>query len=567
VAAQLVTTNGHIATLTLAFLSIFGFTFVSLIIIWFRRRLVHMREWLQHLPLWGMTVGLASNDWVRAGALTAILPYSPAFLVVSALNQFIRRRRKLKVIPTSVAAKEENTDTRQENILTARVVAAVKILKTWDGLSMITKIYVWGFLLITYVLSPRLLNVFLAFLISVLQGFQFWLILLCTFAAGLSCFLLPPVPGVPVYLFGGFVIAAACHSSEGRDLAPGAPDGFWIGAMISVVLGFFLKLAACAMQQKLIGERLGYSITIRQQVGVHKPFFRAVDAVLREKGFTVGKISVLCGGPDWPTSVLAGLLRLPLMDMEFGTLPIIMFIIPCCLSGAFYVRRTESEFWESAADLMVASTLFINLALWVGAAWALQSQLEENHFQLSKALLQNVDLDWLDYRSEKLQQACVIIWSDVPCCIAAAFVAGAAVVVVVGHLVYWLPTYFFNVFEINDDIQELVWLGSSGLFQYTGLAAICAAIAGTCGWVILEVWRSRKQREPRAREAERLAMEEEAWKEQRRTEAARVKGINRSTMAHVRSSLSQNASAQAYKEALLTGGPTDTEPAASPCSV
>jgi len=324
------------------------------------------------------------------------------------------------------------------------------------------------------------------------------------------------------------------------------------------------------MQQKLIGERLGYSITIRQQVGVHQPFFRAIHAVLREKGYTVGKVSVLCGGPDWPTSVLAGLLRLPLIDMELGTVPIIFYIVPCVLSGAFYVRKSESKFWESAADLMVASTLFINLALWVGAAWAIQTQLEENHFQLSKPLLENVDLDWLDYRNDRIQQACIIRLPDVPSWIVGAFVTGAVIVVVVGHLVYWLPTYFFNRFQVNDDIKLLNWLGSSGLFQYTGLAAVCAAITASGGWLILDVWARRKKREPQAREAEQLAKEEEAWKEQRRAEAQSVARVSRATLAHVRSSqrLSQRPStAQPYKVGLLTGGPTDTEPASSPCAV
>jgi len=266
--------------------------------------------------------------------------------------------------------------------------------------------------------------------------------------------------------------------------------------------------------------------------------------------------------------VLAGLLRLPLIDMEFGTLPIIFFIVPCCLSGAFYVRRSENEFWKSAADLMVASTLFINLVLWVGAAWAIQTQLENNHFQLSKPLLQNVDLDWLDYRNDRLQEACIISLPDVPSCISVAFVTGAVVIVVVGHLVYWAPRFFFNKFAINDDIKTLIWLGSDGLCKYNGLAAILAAFAGSLGWLILQVWLGQKRREPRAKEAERLAMEEEAWKDQRKVEAQKVAKVSRATLAHARiSSVSHRMSVQPYKVGLLTERQTGMEPATGPCAL
>lgn len=48
--------------------------------------------------------------------------------------------------------------------------------------------------------------------------------------------------------------------------------------MICVSLCFVLKLTACAVQQKLIGERLGDNQWVRQTVGVHKPFIRVRPA-------------------------------------------------------------------------------------------------------------------------------------------------------------------------------------------------------------------------------------------------------------------------------------------------
>ena len=55
----------------------------------------------------------------------------------------------------------------------------------------------------------------LAWLNSVVANLPFAGILGFTFAAGMVLFMLPPVPGPPIYLFGGLVISEHC------------PYGFW----------------------------------------------------------------------------------------------------------------------------------------------------------------------------------------------------------------------------------------------------------------------------------------------------------------------------------------------------
>ncbi|CAE8688484.1 unnamed protein product, partial [Polarella glacialis] len=185
--------------------------------------------------------------------------------------------------------------------------------------------------MVLYVLSPRLLNVFLSWLSSVLENLNYGIIIAAVIFAGIICFLLPPVPGVPVYVFGGVILADTC------------PLGFTPGCFIAIAVSYVLKLMACAMQQKLIGGLLGRNLKIRCQVGVNKPFIRAIEAVLRRPGLSMGKVAILCGGPDWPTSVLAGVLKLSLFECELGTMPIIVFITPCSLSGSYYLKSSESE--------------------------------------------------------------------------------------------------------------------------------------------------------------------------------------------------------------------------------
>jgi len=49
---------------------------------------------------------------------------------------------------------------------------------------------------------------------------------------------------------------------------------------------------------------------------------------------TIAKVGVLVGGPDWPTSVLCGILRLEVIQIMIGTIPVICVIFPTCVSGA-----------------------------------------------------------------------------------------------------------------------------------------------------------------------------------------------------------------------------------------
>merc|ERR1719210_2607069 len=110
-----------------------------------------------------------------------------------------------------------------------------------------------------------------------MSTFSFTAVILGTFVCGIVCFLLPPVPGVPVYLFAGLVLAQK-H------------EVFLVGCTAAVVTGFLLKLAACGIQQKIIGGLLGRSHWIKSQVGVHTPLIRAIECILAKPGVSIGKV-------------------------------------------------------------------------------------------------------------------------------------------------------------------------------------------------------------------------------------------------------------------------------------
>ena len=50
----------------------------------------------------------------------------------------------------------------------------------------------------------------------------------------------------------------------------------------------------------------------------HIQYPSIIDLFRARPGMSFGKCMILCGGPDWPTSVLAGILRLSLVQCTIG---------------------------------------------------------------------------------------------------------------------------------------------------------------------------------------------------------------------------------------------------------
>mmetsp|Transcript_108661 Transcript_108661/g.316099 ORF Transcript_108661/g.316099 Transcript_108661/m.316099 type:complete len:811 (-) Transcript_108661:485-2917(-) len=183
----------------------------------------------------------------------------------------------------------------------------------------------------------------------------FFVITLLILGVGLFLFLLPPVPGVPIYLISGLVLIAG-GTKYNRDAEEGM--GLYLALVVTVCCGLMLKLFACSVQQKCIGGFLKNKVWIRQAVGVNSDMVRTMRVVLSKPGLSMDKVSILVGGPDWPTSVLCGIMDLPLLPVLFGTLPVVFLIFPTVLAGTFMylssLRAAGSEYysWASTASVI-----------------------------------------------------------------------------------------------------------------------------------------------------------------------------------------------------------------------
>uniref|UniRef100_A0A7S4UP67 RanBP2-type domain-containing protein n=1 Tax=Alexandrium monilatum TaxID=311494 RepID=A0A7S4UP67_9DINO len=392
-----------------------------------------------------------------------------------------------------------------KSCFTQRIAVLIQAVCGWDFLEITWWVYLFCGFYFIYNVFPLLLNVGLSWLRSVTAEWPFGIIVGSTFLIGVVAFLLPPVPGMTVYIFGGLVVSGTC------------PWGFWWGTVINIGMCWFLKLVACAVQQKCIGGMLGRSLWVRSTAGVHKVAIRCIEAELRVKGWTAGKIAILCGGPDWPTSVIAGVLGLSLWECELGTVPIIGFVLPCAMSGSLYIKKGEGQLWSSAADMMIVASVVVNLTLWVVAFWAIQHRLESDYANLSRRLPENVDLHWLDHKSEVIAQRSYIPWSETPLFLRFVYLFGAAAHILVCDLFTAGSSILFGDFAVQDPIDTLVLIPTEGktgeLFTWNGLLVIAFyAMTSACFFVYI-LWRQIKTAAIRREAAQELRGQEAEWKQ------------------------------------------------------
>eukprot|EP00927_Polykrikos_kofoidii_P086379 TRINITY_DN9656_c0_g1_i1.p1 TRINITY_DN9656_c0_g1~~TRINITY_DN9656_c0_g1_i1.p1 ORF type:complete len:1007 (+),score=120.48 TRINITY_DN9656_c0_g1_i1:63-3083(+) len=561
---SLLASESQLASAALMLTVMFFAVYVILLLVAFRRLLASMHESITQLPLFRLAIRMMDNDWARGAMVCATLPMLPCILLLSLLNQRVRSCRALPVgaqesifdVFKKIASQEKEScrnratcrskstsgersmlvrpitrpdvdetakggkslvmtpSTMEEELeqtaLTGRIMHFLVTAQSWDISSILQKMYILCLLYVIYAVVPLALNIFLAWLISIIRNFQFGVICVSIIVVGLCCFLLPPVPGVPVYLFCGLLVAST-WTNDPNDMG-----AFMTGAMIGIVLGFIMKLSACALQQKVIGEMLGNSLTIRQQVGVHKEMIRGIEMVLRTPGISLGKSCILCGGPDWPTSVLAGLLRLPLSQMLIGTLPVIVFVGPCSLTGSLYLKSGDGGLLSRLGSVMLLLTVGVNLLMWVGAAWAIQSTIDNNLQEIRMPLEKNIDLDWLDYRDEQVKKSCVLTWSMIPFGVKVPFVSGVVGIDLACQALFWAKSECLGSFSPSEDLRTIEWFNcDTCMLKVLGLAALAVAAVCFTGFVIFKCWNNRVRRKPQQLRGQELDAEESQWKANR----------------------------------------------------
>jgi hypothetical protein len=196
----------------------------------------------------------------------------------------------------------------------------------------------------------RLAFVILSWISQQIQAMHVFLFAFLLSCGGFLIFMNPFAPGPVYYAISGFTITAKYCAEAKEELNLGVsgdcPDyAFFYGVGLSIVVSVTTKLAA-VVGEMLIGECIGTKVWVQKIVGVEKPAIRAIEHILRQPGLFPGKVGILCGGPDWPTSVLCGFLKQSRFQMCLGTTPIAIICIPPVLAGSILNMPSDSLWGE-----------------------------------------------------------------------------------------------------------------------------------------------------------------------------------------------------------------------------
>lgn len=393
------------------------------------------------------------SDW---GLGLMFLCLSPCFIVYIFMSIPCQFMRRVNPFGCNCSLEPEF----KNHILTKGVQMNLARAREVNWTSVLSKLIILGLLFMS-------LNVFVSKFTSVglsalndwirEQNFSMTQITLVFFGVGMFGFLNPMIPGPPIYVSGGILLVEGTRDLFASMVNDNSEIGYWIAIAYTIGVCMLLKMVAITVQQKLFGEVMGRYISIRRFIGVNTVGCRAIKLILQDKGLTLRKVFILCGGPDWPTSVTTGILGLPLLSMLIGSLPIVLLIAPSVLAGAFLLRTSESSIWSSVSLLAVGFSVIVQSGSMLGAMHVISKVAIEREAQLADM---PPDQEVLDY-TEKTEHRNAILahvknWNRMgfPLSLRIILIIGAFCMIISFDLAVGMGSYCFQSFSVSDSIEE-----------------------------------------------------------------------------------------------------------------
>mmetsp|Transcript_16023 Transcript_16023/g.30228 ORF Transcript_16023/g.30228 Transcript_16023/m.30228 type:complete len:866 (-) Transcript_16023:328-2925(-) len=385
-----------------------------------------------------------------------IVTCTPVFLLYFFVSFVIQRIRDLPFCPYT---KPPVTTMSLRHVggsgwLTIEARRLLREFQTWDRTKVFTYAIYWGlaFMVLSVIVSQFTL-VFLSWLIEKTSVMSLGAVTGILVAIGLTMFLLPPVPGAPIYLVIGIVIIPV-----GKPIM-----GIFGSLLFAHGISLALKLVACTLQQKMIGGLLQHYVSVRQFCGVNSNLMRSMKLVLQQPGLGLDKVSILVGGPDWPTSVLCGIMDLELIPILIGTLPIIFLIIPTLLTGSFtYMANVrldngQSEFpWAgTVATICAAITAIVQFGSMVLAAYFLEDAVSTRKSEL-EAIPIDEEVKAADERDEAIVHAYeeVTQWGSLPTLAKSCLTMSLISMIASCYMVQLFADQCFREYQLTYTIEQ-----------------------------------------------------------------------------------------------------------------
>ena len=331
-----------------------------------------------------------------------------------------------------------------------------------------------------FVIVGKLTNIILSKLNAHLAQYPLGTVLVLWFFVGVVMFAVA-IPGVPVYVTGGVIITSAMVNHDAVNYAAGSNTYFWGGLFLSTFICLLIKLCAVVIQQKIIGEIFGRNVSVRRMVGVNSLTIRAIKSILSIPGLSARKSAILCGGPDWPTSVLTGILKLPLLEMLVGTLPVYIVMAPCCAAGAMMIKAAEGGSWGTiSASTLTAASFGQGFAL-CSALYFIEDYTGKNRKELED-MEDDEEVKALDDAQAKIDAVKneLTAWDNPAFSTSAKiYLVGAAACLSTAVYIYALfPKHCFKDFAVTDSIERDLDGNSFNVVKPWGWVALALFFAG-----------------------------------------------------------------------------------------
>lgn len=424
-----------------------------------------------------------------------VVTSTPLFFIYLVISFVVQRIRNVatKCYTTPPVNTESLRDIPGEGWFTIEGRRILRLIKGWNITPVFTYALYWGLaFMIMGVIVSQYTIVFLSWLIETTSHMSLVTVTFILVGVGMTMFLLPPVPGVPIYLTLGIVIVPV-----GQELM-----GVTLSICYAVVVSLILKLCACTLQQKLIGGMLQHKVSVRQFVGINSNIIRAMKLVLQEPGLGIAKVCILVGGPDWPTSVLCGIMDLALFPILFGTLPIIFLIIPTLLTGSFtYMTDSADENTDellypwagTMATVFAAITALVQFGSMVVAAFFLERVMEERKEEMA-ALPIDEEVKRADERDEAHKEAYAEVshWSNIPFLAKFILTLALTCMIVSCYMVQLFTTYCFRDYQLTYTIEDNLDGDWTSILRPLGVVANLLFAASVVLLMIFTSWANRK---------------------------------------------------------------------------
>lgn len=180
---------------------------------------------------------------------------------------------------------------------------------------------------------------------------------------------------------------------------------------------------------------------------------KAIKVVLTSPGcITKGKVCILVGGPDWPTSVLTGVLGLPLLPMILGSLPVCLPITLTVAAGATMLKTDSS--WVAIQGFTLTFAAMGQMMIAVAAAVEIEKTLKLRGPEID-ALDDDLPVKELDVQKDKEAAAMVEAtkWENIPIFFKLILLLAAGCLMIATTL--FMNFSCFESVEVTTDLELL----------------------------------------------------------------------------------------------------------------